>query len=329
MAQETTRLAPSPTGAMHLGNVRTFLVNWALAKQRGQQVLLRIEDLDGPRVKRGAAARLIDDLAWLGLDWDGQVTYQGDNLSFYREALERLHSEGLIYPCCCTRSQIRAALSAPHGEHGEVRYPGTCRPDGGDGRRVVISTENRGLEAEGTVAWRVVVPDETIGFTDEFHGDQKINVHEQIGDFIVSTKAGVPAYQLAVVVDDARQGVTSVVRGDDLLGCTGRQLLLYRLFGVGAVPGIPGVPGYVHLPMVVGQDGRRLAKRHGDTRVEWYRKQGVESSRIVGLMGYWSGVADQRVEMNAGEFAKGFKLARVPRGAITFTAEDHAWLLEK
>lgn len=312
-----TRLAPSPTGALHLGNARSFLINWALAKQHGWRVVLRVEDLDGPRIKDQADTLAINLLSWLGLDWDDGPFYQANDLAPYHAALCRLMAQGLIYPCTCTRKDIQEAQSAPHDDGHELRYPGTCRPTPAQER----PTDGGELLKDSRQAWRLTVPEDEVGFVDRLHGPQSVDVYGQVGDFIVASKAGLPAYQLAVVIDDARQGVTQVVRGDDLVRSTGRQLLLYRLLGLGPVP------EYTHLPLVLGHDGRRLAKRHGDTRLDHYRELGVPAKRIIGLLAYWSGVAAERVEMDTGAFVQGFSLDRLAREPVTFTKEDEAWLL--
>ncbi|NOY29816.1 MAG: tRNA glutamyl-Q(34) synthetase GluQRS, partial [Planctomycetes bacterium] len=198
MPAHRTRLAPSPTGALHLGNARTFLVNWALARQRGWKIVLRIEDLDGPRFKEGAAELAIELLRWLGLDWDEGPFYQRYDLAPYEKATARLANAGHVYPCHCTRKEIQqATLSAPHGDGHELRYPGTCRE---------TPAETNLLGAEG-VAWRVRVPTGSTSFVDTFCGEQTYDIGETVGDFLVGTKLGLPSYQLAVVVDDARQGI--------------------------------------------------------------------------------------------------------------------------
>jgi glutamyl-tRNA synthetase len=309
-----TRLAPSPTGALHLGNARTFLVNWALARQRGWRIAMRIEDLDGPRVKPEAAAEAIDVLSWLGLDRDEGPTYQRHDLAPYRAALETLAAQGAIYPCRCTRREIEAAaLSAPHlGDH-ELRYPGTCRPG------QIMPYPPKALD-DPTTAWRLRVPDGVTTFTDAFVGVHEHDIQATTGDFLVATKEGLPSYQLAVVIDDARQHVTHIVRGDDLLASTHRQRILQQFLG------LPPIDQYIHLPLVVGADGRRLAKRHGDTRIGYYRNLGVTSERIFGLLGQWCGL-DARREMSASEFTQSFDFRRLPRERIVFTPEDEAWLL--
>lgn len=318
-----TRLAPSPTGALHLGNARTFVVNWVLARQRGWRVAIRVEDLDTPRVKAGAADGALETLAWLGLDWDGPILSQSEDLEPYRSALRSLLERGLVYPCRCTRREIEAAQSAPHGDEHELRYPGICRPDGCS--VALASAEARhsgGPLDEAGVAWRVLGPHEPVVVKDELRGDVTFDVAAEVGDFVVASKAGLPAYQLAVVVDDARQGVTEVVRGDDLFSSAARQMHLYRLLGVGPVP------RYYHLPLVLGEDGRRLAKRHGDTRLSTYRERGVRPERVLGLLAGWSGVTQHREEVTLAEWLERFRLDAMPRRAVTFTQENEAWLID-
>ncbi len=310
-----TRLAPSPTGSLHLGNVRTFLVNWALARQRGWHIVLRIDDLDGPRIKADAADEAIETLAWLGLDWDEGPIFQRQDISPYRDALKQLARQGAIYPCRCSRRQIEmASLSAPHADTHELRYPGTCRP-------ALIGTVSDVPLADVSYAWRLRVPDETIGFDDCVAGPQTHHVLGTIGDFLVATKGGTPSYQLAVVVDDARQGIDQVVRGDDLLSSTSRQLLLYRQLG------LRPIPATTHLPLIVGEDGRRLAKRHGDSRITSYRQLGVEPERILGLLAYWCGLRP-RSAISLDQFRARFQLEGLPREPIVFTAQDDMWLKE-
>ncbi|MEX0775248.1 MAG: tRNA glutamyl-Q(34) synthetase GluQRS [Phycisphaeraceae bacterium] len=322
----TTRLAPSPTGALHLGNARTFMINWALARQQGWRIVLRIEDLDSPRVKAGADRQAIDDLTWLGTDWDppgppgSPPRYQLADLSPYRQALASLCQRGLTYPCRCTRKEIEQAQSAPHEDDHELRYPGTCRPRTGDS---VNALGDAMLTPEQATATRLIVPDQDITFDDQLHGLQVVNVQRQVGDFIVATKAGLPAYQLAVVVDDARQHVTDVVRGDDLLPSTARQILLYRLLDLGPPP------RYWHLPLVLGSDAKRLAKRHGDTRLAWYREQGVPVERVIGLLAHWCGIGGTLTALSPREFLQRFDLGRLPITPVTFTQQEHDWLLDK
>ncbi|MEO0588206.1 MAG: tRNA glutamyl-Q(34) synthetase GluQRS [Planctomycetota bacterium] len=329
--QRVTRLAPSPTGALHLGNARTFLVNWAMATQRGWRVALRIEDLDTPRVKPGADRQALDDLRWLGLTWDGSddpaeaTLTQRDDLTPYRDALLALHERGLIYPCALTRSEIaEAAASAPQAlapgvidrTAHEQRYPGTSRD--------ADASDTTDLLAPSDRCWRVRIPDGPRAVTDGLLGDVSIDVQAEVGDFIVATKAGLPSYQLAVVVDDHRQGVTDVVRGDDLIGSAARQGWLWEMLGL-TVAG-RREPSWWHLPLVLGEDGRRLAKRHGDTRVAMFREQGVPAERVVGLLAWWSGVTAEPMAMSATEFAERFTLDALPRDPVAMDAKAWQWL---
>lgn len=310
----TTRLAPSPTGKLHLGNARTFLINWALAQQRNWRVAVRIDDLDSPRVKAGADQAALADLRWLGLNWDGEVHYQSQRLKEYDQALIRLAEQGQIYPCRCTRSQIASqTASAPNEGDHELRYPGTCRPE-----QLEVFDFSK-LKGTGC-AWRLRVDSEPVTLVDEIWGLQKIEVDREVGDFLVANKQGIASYQLAVNFDDRAQMVTDVVRGDDLLTSTARQLLIRRAVGM------EETIRYWHLPLVVGPDGLRLAKRHGDTQLSWLRDQGVPVEKIVGLLAYWSG-SPELVPMSTEEFVEWFRIERFPRSRVTFTRQDQDWLL--
>lgn len=306
---KVTRLAPSPTGALHLGNARTFVVNWILARHRGWQVLLRIEDLDGPRVKPDAIAQTLQTLEWLGLDWDQSPIIQSEDLEPHAEAMDVLAHAGFAYPCELTRSEIAAAVSAPHASDAappQVTRPTDLRP---------TQFTNRQTN------WRFATPDQPVTIDDAVAGRVTMRPLEEAGDFVIWTKRGMPAYQLAVVVDDARQGVTHVVRGDDLLPSAGRQMLLYGALGLGPTP------SYMHLPLVLGPDGRRLAKRHGDTRLTAYQDQGVPVERVLGLLAHWTLPEMPRQPMDLSEFAERLNPDTIPREPARFMPEDDAWLL--
>ncbi|MCS7272323.1 MAG: tRNA glutamyl-Q(34) synthetase GluQRS, partial [Gemmataceae bacterium] len=266
------RLAPSPTGAQHIGNARTYLIAWLAVRSRGGQLRLRIEDIDSPRVKPGATDLALDDLRWLGLDWDGPVVIQSQRLPFYQQALTRLQQQELIYPCTCTRKDVAEAASAPHNDQEGPVYPGTC-----SGRTVadaqILCQQGRPF------SWRFRVT-HTPRFKDHLAGEQSLDLRLLGGDFVVWKNNDTPAYQLAVVVDDAAMGITEVIRGDDLIPSTPRQLLLYKALGL--TP-----PVFAHVPLVVGPDGRRLAKRHGDTRLIQLRQAGVRPEALLGLLA-WS-----------------------------------------
>ncbi len=310
----TTRLAPSPTGALHLGNARTFLLNWLLAKQRGWRVRFRMEDLDGPRVKPAAAQQAIRELAWLGLTWEGDVVYQSQRTAVYEAALQTLAAAGHAYPCTCSRSDVANAASAPAEEDGLAVYNGRCRSRYASAQQ---AQEESGLPP----AWRVRVDDQPISFEDQFAGPQTFDLSRCSGDFVIFRREGLAAYQLAVVLDDAEAGVDAVVRGDDLLLSAAMQIHLRRLLGVNT----PVV--YWHLPLVVGPDGRKLAKRHGDTRLAYYIQAGATPQRILGLLGYWSGLLERRQEIDLPALLERFDLTRLPREKQTFTPADDAFLI--
>lgn len=252
----------------------------------------------------------MDILRWLGIDWDEGPFIQSADLEPYRAAMQALARSARAYPSELTRTEIEAAASAPQEGTHETPFPASLRP------RLAA----RDFDAPET-NWRFVTPPGHVRFKDAFAGAQEHDPTTTVGDFVIWTKRGQPAYQLAVVVDDHRQGVNTVVRGNDLLDSAARQLLLYD-----ALDYFPN-PGYFHLPLVRGSDGKRLAKRHGDTRLESYRAAGVSPERVVGLLASWSGVTDAPQPMPANEFARRFDLARLPRNDVTFTQEHHAWLL--
>jgi glutamyl-tRNA synthetase len=290
------RLAPSPTGAQHVGNARTYLIAWLSARSRGGRVVLRIEDIDSPRVKVGATEEACADLRWLGLDWDEGPVVQTQRLPMYEDALRKLQEEELVYPCTCTRSDVERAASAPHAEHEGAVYPGTCA-----GRRAGDSA----ALADKPHAWRFRAEGRAGRFDDAFRGATSVTAEALGGDFVVWKSAGTPAYQLAVVVDDAAQGVMEVVRGDDLVPSTPRQLQLYRALGLRP-------PAFAHVPLVVGPDGRRLAKRHGDTRLASLRASGVSAERLLGLLAWSCGWLERPEAVTARELLPLFRLAAIP-----------------
>lgn len=240
------RFAPSPTGTLHLGNLRTALLAWLFARSAGSEFLMRMEDLDTGRVRAGFAEEQLRDLAAIGLDWDGPVAYQSARTALYVSALEQLRDERLLYECYCTRAEIREASSAAHGPLPEGAYPGTCLR--------LSAAELAEKRASGRPpALRVRADAAVVGFEDRLLGRGE----GVVDDFVVRRGDGAFAYNLAVVVDDAAQGVEEVVRGNDLADSTPRQLWLARALGVAE-------PAYAHVPLVLGPDGARLAKRHGD-----------------------------------------------------------------
>ncbi|HMC63497.1 MAG TPA: tRNA glutamyl-Q(34) synthetase GluQRS [Gemmataceae bacterium] len=294
--QVVGRLAPSPTGAQHVGNARTYLIAWLSARSQNGRIILRIEDIDSPRVKPGAAEQACDDLRWLGLDWDEGPIVQTQRLPLYEAALARLQAEEQVYPCICTRSDVERAASAPHLEHEGGAYPGTCA-----GRKAADGV----ALASRSFAWRFRIGDRSPAFADGFRGGTQIDLQKMGGDFVVWKSAGTPAYQLAVVVDDADLGITEVVRGDDLVPSTPRQLLLYEALALES-------PRFVHVPLVVGPDGRRLAKRHGDTRLATLWTAGVRPEALVGLLAWSCGWIAQIEPVSPRELLPRFALEKIP-----------------
>jgi glutamyl-tRNA synthetase len=238
------RFAPSPTGTLHLGNLRTALLAWLFARSAGSEFLVRMEDLDTGRVRPGYAEQQLEDLAAIGIDWDGEVVYQSQRQALYDEAISALGDR--VYECYCTRAEIREAASAPHGPLPEGAYPGTCLR--------LTAAELAEKRASGRApALRIRADAARVAFEDRLHG----HFEGVVDDFVMRRNDGAVAYNLAVVVDDAAQGIGEVVRGDDLLDTTPRQLFLADALDLPR-------PGYAHVPLVLGPDGARLAKRHGD-----------------------------------------------------------------
>jgi len=259
---------------MHLGNARTALLAWLQARAAGGRIALRIEDLDRDRCRPAWVEPLRDDLHWLGLDWDLEQQRQSERGALYDAALERLAAAGAVYECFCTRAEVRAA-SAPHGP--EPVYPGTCRD--------LTDAERAARRAAGRrAALRLRVPSEQIAFDDLVHGPQSVDVAAG-GDFVVRRADGLHAYQLAVVVDDGELGVTHVLRGDDLLSSTPRQILLQRLLGL-------PTPVYAHVPLMRAAGGERLAKRHAAATVQAIRDAGRPAAGLVGELAASVGLAE-------------------------------------
>jgi glutamyl-tRNA synthetase len=313
------RLAPSPTGAQHVGNARTFLLAWLSARSQNGRLILRMEDIDSPRIKPGAAQQAIDDLRWLGLDWDEGPDVGGPHgpyvqtqrIEMYEAALAQLKAAEKIYPCTCSRSEVAAAASAPHAGQEGPRYPRIC---------VGNTSSTASSLTPGSFAWRFRTSDATRTYRDGLAGEMTCNVQQELGDFIIAKADGTPAYQLAVVIDDHAMGVTEVVRGDDLLPSTFRQLELYDFFGW--TP-----PKFVHVALVIGEDGRRLAKRHGDTRLATFRDRGVSPEKIIGLLAWSSGLRQDQTPIAANELLNGFDWQQISKGPFTFTAAMHKLLL--
>ena len=300
------RFAPTPTGPLHLGNARTALLAWLSARARGGALVMRIEDADLLRVRPGIEQGILEELRWLGLDWDEGPDVggpcapyrQSERMERYAVALEQLREEGLAYPCFCSRAEIAAAALAPHGPGDEgPRYPGACRD--------LSRREVARLARKRMPSWRFRVAPGPVSFEDRVRGAQSLDVAATSGDFVVMRADGVPAYQLAVVVDDAAMGISEVVRGEDLLSSTPRQLLLYR--ALGATP-----PSFAHVPLVVGPDGERLAKRHAALSLGDLRRRGADPRILVGLLAALSGLGPPGGRAEPRGLVAGFRIEQVP-----------------
>jgi len=305
------RFAPSPTGPLHLGNARTALLSWLDARARGGRYTMRVEDLDGPRVRPGLEARILAELRWLGLDWVGGPDVggpagpyrQSERTGRFAAALERLRELGAAYPCFCSRAEIALSSQAPHGPSDEgPRYPGTCRGLGVE--------EVRARSEKRRPAWRLRVPEGEVAFQDAVHGTQRFDVSATVGDFVVMRADGVAAYQLAVVVDDAAMEVTEVVRGADLLASTARQLLLFRALGLAE-------PRFGHVPLLLGEDGARLAKRHGARSLGELREGGADPRAVVGLLAATAGLVEFGARVRPADVVAGFRLSALDREPAT------------
>ncbi|MDR1045608.1 MAG: tRNA glutamyl-Q(34) synthetase GluQRS [Candidatus Adiutrix sp.] len=270
------RLAPSPTGLLHLGNAWAFWLAWLEVRSAGGRLILRMEDIDPARSREEFARGIRRDLAWLGLDWDGEAPPQSGRGPAYAAALDALAARGLVYPCFCSRRELRSLAGAPQVGDAGAPYPGTCRNLPPEERQSLA-------EAGRRAAWRLLCPDELPwSFRDRVHGPQSFTLADCGGDFALCRSDGVFAYQLAVVLDDLAAGVSSVVRGDDLLPSTPRQLYLYSLLG-----GRP--PAYAHLPLLLDHRGERLAKRHASLTLHSLRAAGLRPESVLGLLAFLAG----------------------------------------
>jgi glutamyl-tRNA synthetase len=294
------RFAPSPTGTLHLGNLRTALLAWLFARSRGSRFLLRMEDLDPQRSKPQHERQQIEDLTAIGVDWDGPVVRQSERVDLYEQALADLAQRGLLYDCWCTRREIREAVSAPHGELPEGAYPGTCLK--------LSARERRRRAASGRpAALRLRAEAAQIEFDDELLGRRS----GVVDDFVVRRGDGVPAYNVAVVVDDHVQGIAEVVRGADLVDTTPRQILLARLLGLRE-------PTYAHAPLVVGPDGARLAKRHGAVTLADRAALGETPQRVVGMLAHSVGLAAAGAELTPRDLVARFEPHALPAEPTVF-----------
>ncbi len=303
------RYAPSPTGLLHLGNLRTALAAAASARSRGGRLLLRIEDLDRDRCRATFEERQLADLALLGFVWDAPPLRQSERTAVYARHFETLRRKRLVYPCFCSRKDIAAAASAPHGPGG-VAYPGTCRGLAPSEAETRIARGDRH-------AWRVRVDLAAPTFLDGFKGEVPLDLKTEGGDFVVRRADGFYAYQFACAVDDALCDVTEVVRGADLLDSGARQAYLLELLEL-------PIPRYVHLPLMLGEDGRRLAKREGSDDLASYLARGYEPPAIIGYLAHTLGLADRGERPTLAEVARRWDPALVPREEVFFSEQTLA-----
>ncbi|MDO8362050.1 MAG: tRNA glutamyl-Q(34) synthetase GluQRS [Actinomycetota bacterium] len=289
------RFAPSPTGALHLGNLRTALVSWLQARAADGEWLVRMEDLDLATASAAHEADQLASLAALGMHHDGPVVRQSERFPLYRDAIATLQQQGRVYECFCTRREIREAAQAPHGVQPDGAYPGTCR---------ALTTAQRATHAAAgrRPALRLRTDGERFMVADLIAGPYEGGVD----DVVLQRNDGVPAYNLAVVVDDALQGVSHVVRGDDLLSSTPRQRLLQQLLGLPA-------PVYAHVPLVLAPDGSRLAKRHGAVTLAQLAERGLAATEVLARLGASLGLCAPTDRVTAAELAAGFDIGTVPR----------------
>ena len=306
------RFAPSPTGDLHLGHARTALCAWLAARSAAGHLLMRIEDLDRPRRVPGAEERILEDLAWLGLDWDEGPDVggpfspyrQSERLDRYEAAVSQLLSSGQAFPCFCSRAEVARAATAPHGPEDEgPRYPGTCRALSG----AQVSERSRTRRP----SIRLRVEPGTVTWSDAVFGVEEQDPSESIGDFVLQRSDGIFAYQLAVVVDDAAMEVSEVVRGEDLRSSTARQLLLFRALGLAA-------PRYLHVPLVLGPDGQRLSKRHGAVGVRALRASGLDPRELVGSLGTSLGLCPPGCRIAPLELVAAFRPGLLLRTPLTW-----------
>lgn len=303
------RFAPTPSGPLHIGNAFAALLAWLQMRSAGGALVLRMEDIDRQRSKSAWAGQIVDDLRWLGLDWEeGPDTggpygpyCQSDRLPLYAEALAALLRAGLLYPCHCSRSELLSVAEAPHGIASEgPAYPGTCR--------TLTEVERIRRRSLKTPSFRFALPGRDVPFTDLVLGPQ-LSPAGAGGDFVVRRADGLVAYQLAVVVDDAAMCITDVLRGADLLDSTPRQILLYEALGLAP-------PRFAHVPLLVGPDGRRLAKRAGDMSVASLRASGVPPERLIGWLAHAGGLIARSEPVRPAELASSFRIESIPRAPV-------------
>jgi glutamyl-tRNA synthetase len=303
------RFAPTPSGELHIGNAMTALLSWLQIRHAGGTFVLRMEDLDGGRTSVEFSRQIINDLKWLGIDWDEgpdvggpYAPYdQSERIAFYQEAFERLDHEGRLYACFCSRKELRAVASAPHGLSSlGPAYPGTCRH--------LTPAERTEKAKRKSPSFRFAMPDRPITFEDLVVGKRAYPAGFG-GDFVVKRADGLFSYQLAVVVDDALMGMTDVLRGNDLLDSTPRQVLLFEALGL-------PTPRFAHVPLLYGPDRKRLSKQHESQTLASLRARGTTPEQLVGCLAYLTGLIDKPQSVKANELISEFDLDKIPKKRI-------------
>ncbi len=316
------RFAPTPSGELHIGNALSALASWLQIRQANGEFALRIEDIDKPRSRPEFAAQGVDDLLWLGIDWDegpdkgGRFApyVQSEREERYHAALEQLRAAGKVYPCYCSRSELASIASAPHGLSSEgAAYPGLCRH--------LTAEEQFQKEAKKTPAIRFIMPHEPIAFQDGVAGWVQYD-GDALGDFVVKRADEMFSYQLAVTVDDSAMGITDVLRGADLLDSTPRQLALYEALG-------QQPPSFAHIPLVVDESGERLSKRDKSLTLASLRQAGVKPERLTGALAHMAGWTERLEPATARELIKAYHPPRIPGSGIVLTERILQWLLNK
>jgi glutamyl-tRNA synthetase len=312
------RYAPSPTGFLHLGNARTALAAWLHTRNQGGTFILRVEDLDSQRSKSDYIEANIQELRWLGLDWDEgpdvsgtyQPYVQSQRGALYQQVLETLQANGHLFECYLSRKDLQEVAAAPHGKapvYGPLERE----------RNEQLKTENKSKSP----SLRFRVPDKTVTFTDALAGKRTFNTLDDIGDFIVKRADGEWAYQLAVVVDDIAMNITEIVRGDDLLPSTAAQLLLYEALGATS-------PTFLHVPLLLDETGERMAKRKGSLTVTALKESGVRPERVVGLLAYTLGLTAEKLELSPRNLLPNYSVKNLHPASRTLTPDLLEWLYQ-
>ena len=306
------RFAPSPTGYLHVGGARTAIFNWLMARKANGRFLLRIEDTDKERSTPEAVEQIIESMRWLGLDWDGDIWFQSERIVRHRQVAEELLEKGKAYRCFCTREELEEKRKLAEREKRNKRYDGTCR-------NLTQKEIGENLKRKKPFAVRLKINGKEVRFKDAVHGRQSVSTKD-MDDFIILRPDGSPVYQLAVVCDDHDMGVTRVIRGDDHLSNTPKQILIYRAMGW-------TIPQFAHIPLILGPDKRRLSKRHGATAVEEFRDEGILPDAMfnyLSLLGWSPG--DDRELMEREEIIHAFSLERVNKSPAVFDFKKLLWM---